>query len=141
MNRTLSRYILVTITMLALLGQGVLSNGHAMVMSVMNDTDMMQNMPVQQPQMMTADMKCHDTEPTETINCCDDKSLPNAQHCCDGVGNCQSDCHHCLTISITANLLNIKSWPEFSVPELAMATPMPHFHSISLTTELRPPIA
>ena len=154
---TVRRMTFIIITLLAMVGQSLLGNGHAMVMEPDAMTQMhtsashtlsMKAISVQMPSLsetpkMSAsanDDGCHESTPQMTGNCCDTQSLPNVQHCCDGNQACQADCNHCQTINVTANLLTIASWPEHFASETAMATPLPHFHSVALTGALRPPI-
>ncbi|MCL1138143.1 hypothetical protein [Shewanella pneumatophori] len=135
------RHTLIAITLLALLSQLVLSNGSLMVAKAMAD-DM--------PMMSMQDgADCHQV--TMDINnsdddCCEIEANTQAlaehsPNCCNGSGSCQSDCSHCLVISVTGTLFSVSPWPGFSTSEIVMATPMPHFHSISLPQDLRPPIA
>ena len=132
------RHTLLAITLLALLSQLVLSNGSLMVPSAMAD-----EMPMMSMQDGTG---CHQVQMDIDAHCCDSdeqmQMLPgSSKHCCNGNGTCQSDCSHCLVISVTGTLFSVSPWPGFSTSEIVMATPMPHFHSISLPQDLRPPIA
>ncbi|MGS0692960.1 hypothetical protein [Shewanella sp. 0m-4] len=132
------RHTLLALTLLALLSQLVLSNGSLMVPSAMaGDMQMMS---------MQDGTECHQVQMDEGAHCCDSEEqmqmLPgNSKDCCNGNGSCQSDCNHCLVISVTGTLLSASPWPGFTTSEIVTATPMPHFHSISLPQDLRPPIA
>lgn len=132
------RHTLLAFTLLALLSQLVLSNGSLMVPNAMAG-----EMPMMNMQYGT---ECHPAQMDEDTHCCEAETqmqmLPgNPQPCCNGNGSCQSDCSHCLVISVTGTLFSASPWPGFSTSEIVMATPMPHFHSISLPQDLRPPIA
>ncbi|MGL6124046.1 MAG: hypothetical protein ACRC1W_13800 [Shewanella sp.] len=150
MHHTLNRYFLVMFTLLALVGQSVMANGHAMVPLTMDMSamDMSAMDHKASPQMHHAAMAQMNTEtPSEShsmanADCCNDKMLPgDKQHCCDGTTSCSNDCGHCLTISVAGTLFNPHLWPSVSMSDTAMATPMPHFHSISLSSAFKPPIA
>ncbi len=130
------RHTLLAFTLLALLSQLVLSNGSLMVSKAMAD-----DMPMISTQDGTG---CHPMPVNEDTHCCEVEMQTlhsNGQPCCNGNGSCQSDCSHCLVISVTGTLLCASPWPGFSTSEVVMATPVPHFHSISLPQDLRPPIA
>ena len=134
------RHILVLFTMLALLGQGMLTNGHWMVPTAEAHSGEMHST----AHPMAATMDCHPQQ-TQSSHCCDDPQvdtvLPDTvSHCCEGKGFCKSDCNHCLVISVAGTLIAIGSWPVMSLPEAAVATPMPHFHSVSVGQTIKPPI-
>lgn len=146
MHQALSRYLLVIFTLVALVGQGAMANGHAMVMRAMDMTantantsshgtghgDMMQ--------MNTENGT--DAHAMANTNCCNDDKLPGAkQHCCDGSKSCLNDCEHCMMTSVAGTLFSPHLWPSVNLSDTPMATPMPHFHSISLSSAFRPPIA
>ncbi|ESE41992.1 hypothetical protein SHD_1348 [Shewanella decolorationis S12] len=77
-----------------------------------------------------------------STDCCNDQMLPGAkQHCCDGTTSCLNDCGHCLTISVAGTLFSPHLWPSVGLSDTPVATPMPHFHSISLSSAFKPPIA
>lgn len=145
MHQTLSRYLLVIFTLLALVGQGVMSNGHAKVAHSMDMSAMVHN-PSNQGMGHTAMMQMsteHRTDVSAIANtdCCNDQMLPGAKHCCDGTTSCLNDCGHCLTISVAGTLFSPHLWPSVDLSDTPMATPMPHFHSISLSSAFKPPIA
>ncbi|WP_394202588.1 hypothetical protein [Shewanella waksmanii] len=140
MLNVVRRQTLVIFTLLAMLGQVLLSNGFAMVpMAQAEESHSMMQ--------MTNGASCHTVTSMETAShCCDAElsatPLPeDNQHCCNGNGTCQADCNHCLVISVTGTLFDVKTWSGFNGSQHAMATQMPHFHSISLARDLRPPIA
>ncbi len=146
MHQTLSRYLLVIFTLLALVGQGVVSNGHAMVMRSMEMGAMvhsLSNQGMDHAAMMQMNTEHHaDASAMANTNCCNDQMLPGAkQHCCNGTTSCLNDCGHCLTISVAGTLFSPHLWPSVSLSDTPMATPMPHFHSISLSSAFKPPIA
>lgn len=136
MRNVFRRHTLVIFTLFAMLGQVMLSNGFSMVPNAQaHDLSMMM-------QMSNSDA-CHPSEVVRQAHCCDAEQnvLPAAQHCCEGNGYCKGDCTHCLVISMTGTLFSVTSWPDFRGSESILATQMPHFHSISLGSELKPPIA
>lgn len=147
MHQTLSRYLLVIFTLLALVGQGVMSNGHARVTHSMEMSAMIHNPSNQgmdHAAMMQMNSEHHTNANTMANNtdCCNDQMLPGAKHhCCDGTTSCLNDCGHCLTISVAGTLFSPHLWPSVSLSDTPMATPMPHFHSISLSSAFKPPIA
>lgn len=134
----LRRHTLLAFTLLALLSQLLLTNGSLMVPNAMAD---------EMPMMTMQDgAECHQMQMDSDTHCCDSdetmQMLPgNSKNCCNGKGSCQSDCNHCLVISVTGTLFSVLSWPGNNTSDIATATPMPHFHSISLPQDLRPPIA
>ncbi len=134
MRRILRHHALVVFTLLAMLGQVMLSNGFSMVSYAQAD---------EMPMMQMADsVDCHKTQVEKTSHCCDDDQevLPAGQHCCEGNGYCKGDCNHCLVISMTGTLFYVESWSGFHGSEPIMTIQMPHFHSITLGSALRPPI-
>ncbi|MCL1051632.1 hypothetical protein L2755_18640 [Shewanella abyssi] len=134
----LRRHTLIAFTLLALLSQLMLANGSLMVSNAMADDMPMMSMQGQTdgyPQQVENNAHCSDSADSTQV-------FPsNAESCCNGEDFCQSDCNHCLVISVTASLFSVLSWPGSNMSDIAMATPMPHFHSISLPQDLRPPIA
>ncbi|QFU20618.1 hypothetical protein FM038_001150 [Shewanella eurypsychrophilus] len=141
------RHTLIAFTLLAMLSQGLLSNGSFMVGKAQAHEAMMSSSHHSQMMTMKNGATCHTEQQTsDTSPCCDseqiDEVLPDeTQSCCNGNGYCQGDCNHCLVISVTGTLFETTSWPGFSPSELAMATQMPHFHSISIAKDIKPPIA
>ncbi|WP_261923615.1 hypothetical protein [Shewanella sp. NFH-SH190041] len=81
----------------------------------------------------------HLSSPIAEMDCC--QTPASAPHCCDGNNGCSEDCGHCMTISVTGTLLSDNYWPERFPSEAAVSTKLPHFHSVSLSQALRPPIA
>ncbi|ABI40843.1 MULTISPECIES: hypothetical protein [Shewanella] len=146
MHHTLGRSLLVIFTLLALVGQSVASNGHAMVMRSMEMSAMVHN-PSSQGMDHAAMMQMNtenraDSGAMASTDCCNDQMLPGAkQHCCDGTTSCLNDCGHCLTISVAGTLFSPHLWPSVGLSDTPVATPMPHFHSISLSSAFKPPIA
>ncbi|OEG73805.1 hypothetical protein BEL05_15250 [Shewanella colwelliana] len=136
MRKMLRHHTFVIITLLCMLGQVLLSNGFSMVSYAQAD-----EMPM--VMQMENGANCHSSPTQMKSHCCDAEQnvLPAAQHCCEGNGYCKGDCNHCLVISVTGTLFTVKSWPSFNGSESILATQMPHFHSISLGSDLRPPIA
>ncbi|WP_394129377.1 hypothetical protein [Shewanella maritima] len=126
-------------TLLALVGQLVFANGVLMVPKAHA-----QEMPMAQ---MSQNMDCHQAKPVvQSDDCCSkqvqspETTVSTQQHCCGGSNMCQSDCNHCLFISIAGTLFEFSHWSAFQVPEKAQANVMPHFHSISQQQDIRPPI-
>ncbi|MGL4615182.1 MAG: hypothetical protein ACRCVV_15040 [Shewanella sp.] len=145
MHRTLNRYFLVIFTLLALVGQSVMSNGHAMVPHTIEKSAMEHEISDQEmPHTAMMQMNTNNSSDSHSMtntNCCDDTVLADVQqNCCDGTTSCSNDCGHCLTISVAGTLFSPHLWPSVSLSDTAMATPMPHFHSISLSSALKPPI-
>ncbi|QYJ85909.1 hypothetical protein K0I73_17365 [Shewanella mesophila] len=136
MRKMLRHHTLVAFTLLAMLGQVMLSNGFSMVSYAQAD---------EMPMMMqlTNSDDCHESQVEMKSHCCDGEEnvLPATQHCCEGNGYCKGDCNHCLVISVIGTLFTVKPWPGFNGSESILAIQMPHFHSISLGSALRPPIA
>ncbi len=140
------RHTLIAFTLLAMLSQGLLSNGSMMVGKVQAHEAVMSGS-LHTPMMNMEDgAACHSKQTDKVSHCCNSEQLDDvlpdeAQSCCNGNGYCQGDCNHCLVISMTGTLFDTKSWLEFSPSELALATQMSHFHSISIVKDIRPPIA
>ncbi|MFQ6372337.1 hypothetical protein [Shewanella sp. YIC-542] len=138
----LRRHMGLILTLLAFVGQGLLSNDHWMIPPAKATPEIMVATTSQHD--MTAAMDCH---PQTTLPpCCDEHNvenvLPNAttaHHCCDDKGFCKGG--HCLVISVTGSLLTAVSWPVTKLPDVAVATPMPHFRSIDVNPNFKPPIA
>jgi len=136
------RHMGLILTLLAFVGQGLLSNDHWMIPVAKADSAMM--MSATGHHQMAASMDCHPQQ-TTAPQCCDGhnvaKVLPNAatHHCCDGNGFCKGG--HCLVISVAGTLLAAVSWPTVKQPEVAVATPMPHFRSVDINPSFKPPIA
>ncbi|WP_394390901.1 hypothetical protein [Shewanella woodyi] len=139
----LRRHTLLVFTLLAMLSQGVFASGSMIGMSPTHEA-MMSGAHHSQMMSMKNGESCHTEQKTTPSHCCEleQTMLPGAaQNCCDGEGLCKGDCNHCLVISMTGTLFSSKSWSGFSPSEFVMATQMPHFHSISLPQDIRPPIA
>ena len=143
-----SNYWIIAITLFALVGQGLLTNDSLMV--PMAHAEMAQTMSAQTDKttnttsaMSHKAMKnCHD-DMQNAVNDVDEPiatKLPQ-NSCCNGSGFCSLDCNHCLTISFTANLIDIPlattNIPVYSAP-LAMVV---NHVSIAFPPAFRPPIA
>lgn len=124
---------LIAFALLAFLSQVLSANGDLMVGKVAAAEFSVDQSHLS---MMSSDSEpsCHDKVTNS------DKSRLE-QHCCDTDNSCKADCNHCLVISVTASIFTINYWPEFNMPENILATSMPHFHSISISKDLKPPIA
>lgn len=134
MSNLFKKPLLVLFTLLALVGQALVSNGHAMVMQ-----DDMASM------MDSSAMACHG-EMAAQSHCCEDGSMSmlpdqDSPSCCNGGGFCAGDCSHCLTISVSVSLPIAAHWPVSFIPEAAQALPLPHFHSIAPSAAFKPPKA
>ncbi len=140
-----SNYWIIIITLFALVGQGLLTNDSLMV--PMAHAEMAQKMSANTDNTTTAmtmhgAMKnCHDMP--SAVNNVDESiaaSLPQTS-CCNGSGVCSPDCNHCLTISFTANLIDMPlamlNIPVYPAP-LAMVV---NRVSIAFPPAFRPPIA
>jgi hypothetical protein len=166
MRATLSNYWIIAITLFALVGQGVLINDSFMVpmahakmvqqtvpsnMLANNDldgdklahqtmsaqTDRASNTTAAMPQKATKN--CHDNmvnDVNEPIRA----SAPQTS-CCDGSGLCSLDCHHCLTISFTANLIDIQLALTNVPVNATQITMLVNHFSIAFPPAFRPPIA
>jgi len=145
MFKSVRRHTLIVLTLLAMLSQGLMTNGLSMVRNAEAHEAMMPESHDSDMMSMEDGANYHSEQTSNTAHCCDTEQnevLPGtAQNCCDGDEFCQGNCSHCLVISVTGTLFHAKSWPGFSPSQHAMATQMPYFHSISLTTDLKPPIA
>lgn len=145
MQKTLKNYWLITFTLFALVGQGLLANGSSMVPMDHQQSHMMtqalsdgsdNNVPLTSIQHASAMTDCHG-------NMLSDQKLQQADNnsCCNGVGGCSIDCNHCLTISFTADLSDI----QFDIAN-APANPAPlaatvSSFSVDFPPAFRPPIA
>ncbi|KVX01990.1 CopL family metal-binding regulatory protein [Shewanella frigidimarina] len=143
-----SNYWIIVITLFALVGQGLLTNDSLMVpmahaemtQALSSQTDKITN--TTSTMSHKAMKNCHDNM-QNTVNDVDEPiaaKLPQ-NSCCNGSGFCSLDCNHCLTISFTANLIDIPlvttHIPVYSAP-LAMAVSRV---SIAFPPAFRPPIA
>jgi hypothetical protein len=141
MTHLLLRHCLLVFTILSLLGQGVLANGASMVTNEMMLSPASHNMTHNVPQLDNKDSPesdCHNLVPT---------SLPNemqpapAPDCCDGPHECDSDCTHCLSIVLTANLFSAFFNVPQQVPSTRVRFASIQFRSQDGATAFRPPIA
>jgi hypothetical protein len=118
MRATLSNYWIIAMTLLALVGQGSLTTAA---------------MPKK------ATKNCHDNMVND-VNEPISASAPQTS-CCDSSGFCSLDCHHCLTISLVANLIDIQL-PMASTPiHSTSITMVVNRVSIAFPPAFRPPIA
>ncbi len=161
MRATLSNYWIIAMTLLALVGQGLLTNDSFMVpmahakmaqqtapsdrhahddlaqQSMSVKTDRATNTTAAMPQKATKN--CHDNMVND-VNDPISASAPQTS-CCDGSGFCSLDCHHCLTISLVANLIDIQL-PMASTPiHSTSITMVVNRVSIAFPPAFRPPIA
>ncbi|WP_144211541.1 hypothetical protein [Shewanella donghaensis] len=165
MSAKLSHQIIVFITLFAILGQGLITNGYAMVanpmthsatdsvtvdsMGKISTSDHQQLMPSSTVKQDTNAMDCHSSMsgkmPQKTSHCCDDdamlKSKSTSKSCCDGQAGCAIDCGHCMTISMTGHLLSFDIVLAKAVNSKADATSLPHFFYHKTLPAFRPPIS
>ncbi|QDE29708.1 MULTISPECIES: hypothetical protein [Shewanella] len=149
MKAKLSNYWIITITLFALVGQGLLTNDSLMVpMANAQMTQLTMSTQTDDATDTTVSMShkaminCHDNV-SNIVNNIDESvtsSLPKAS-CCNGSGFCSIDCNHCLTISLVANLIDIQlpitNIPLFSAPITMVVNRV----SIAFPPAFRPPIA
>ncbi|WP_259651268.1 MULTISPECIES: hypothetical protein [Shewanella] len=108
---------------------------------------MISNAQAHEAPMQSMQVETHHQQTNQAANtdCCKTAQIAQqaieSTHCCEGKMSCELDCNHCLVITVTGTLLSFSPWPGNNISDIAMATPMPHFHSISLLQDLRPPIA
>lgn len=164
MSAKLSHQIIIFITLFAILGQGLITNGYAMVanpmthsatdsvtadsISKMPTSDHQQEVPSAIVKQDTNAMDCHslmsEKMPPKSAHCCDDnamrKSQSTAKNCCDGEAGCAIDCGHCMTISMTGHLLSFDIVLAKAVNNKADATSLPHFFYHKTLPAFRPPI-
>ncbi|MGX9460703.1 hypothetical protein ACWXWU_05590 [Shewanella sp. A14] len=147
MRVKLSKYWIIAITLFALVGQGLMTNDSLMVpmshAEMTPQTISTNNDSHHQTAMSHQSMKnCHDNMPN-IISDVDEAitaSLPQSS-CCNGSGFCSLDCNHCLTISFTANLIDVQL-PITHIPVYSAPTTMIANHiSIAFPPAFRPPIA
>jgi hypothetical protein len=150
-------YSLIIITLLALVGQGMLGKSYAIVLPV-EHVAMGHAMatPVDVPTShgaMTASGEpgagCHSI-PESTpeslpesmpADCCASLDMADSQSCHDTQELCQSNCHQCPNSVISVALLHPMAWSGELLPTPMVASLKPLFRSINLPLELRPPIA
>ena len=146
MQKTLKNYWLMTFTLFALVGQGLLANGSSMVPMDHQQSHMMtqalsdgsdNNVPLTSMQHASAMTDCHGNMVSESQS----QQVDNSNSCCNGLGGCSIDCNHCLTISFTADLSDI----QFDIVN-APANPAPlaatvSGFSVDSPPAFRPPIA
>ncbi|QSX29953.1 hypothetical protein JYB88_17530 [Shewanella cyperi] len=125
-GRTMRQSLLVIYTLLALLGQAVLTNGYAM------------GMPEHEQMTMSSD-NCDESQ----SHCCDMPMTEpeQSQGCCDSDTGCQPDCGHCLSISLTTGLIYSADWPVMPLPRTTIAMAQPHIPPVAPQANFRPPIA
>jgi len=168
MRATLSNYWVIAMTLFALVGQGVLTNdsfmvpmAHAKMVQQTAPLNMLAN------HDLDGDKLAHDTMSAQTQgltssttatphqamkNCHDNMPIANdvdqpitaslAQtSCCSGSGSCSLDCNHCLTISFTANLIDIQLALTKVPVNATQITMLVNHVSIVSPPAFRPPIA
>ncbi|AZG75040.1 hypothetical protein [Shewanella livingstonensis] len=89
------------------------------------------------------DMKnCHDNVDNlvNNVNNTVTASLPQTG-CCDDAGFCSLDCHHCLTISLVANLIDMQLTMSNTPINSTPITMVVNRVSIAFPPAFRPPIA
>ncbi|GGQ04116.1 hypothetical protein [Shewanella litoralis] len=133
MRKSIRLYLIAICTLLSLIGQGVLANGHTMIMP--SDMKMNQQMITK---VMSNDMQngtdCHSMMQDQT------DITTSASHCCDNATGCTNDCSHCFTITFTGTIFstNIAISP---IPEdTAVTLPLAQLFSIDGSPAFRPPI-
>lgn len=131
MLNKLNRQLLSLFTLLTLLLQSTVFSGQAMAQ--MTDKN-------QHTVMTYATSHCADSQKPSIFedDCCSSKLA--SKTCCEGRDACSGDCSHCLTISITGTLLIDVHWPVEYVSNSEISIFITHFYSISLASEIRPPI-
>lgn len=148
MRATLSNFWIITITLFALVGQGLMTNDSLMV--PMSHVEMAQTISTQTDKTTDttsaithkAMTDCHDNVPNIVNGVDESSNTPVPQtSCCNGSGFCSIDCNHCLTISLVANLIDIQlpitNIPIFSAPITMVVNRV----SIAFPPAFRPPIA
>ncbi|WP_076538192.1 hypothetical protein [Shewanella sp. UCD-KL21] len=156
MSTKLTHQLIVFITLFAILGQGLITNGYAMVanplvhspaeMLMSNDNTSQTNL---KQSKSTEKPNCHSSmteqAPQKTTHCCDDSSMLQSkkadQSCCDSQNGCAIDCGHCITISMTGHLLTFDILLAKAVNSKADATAVPHFFFHKPLPAFRPPIS
>ena len=136
---------LILFIMLAFVGQGLLSDGRWMISETQAHEAQMSHGAMMVTSNTHSDSDCHDEKNTFNPPVSTDRHFQmsnfNNKSCCDSDEQCLDECKHCLVISMTASLMVDHSWLGFSPSEHPMAASLPHFHSISPSQNLRPPIA
>ncbi|NMH65046.1 hypothetical protein [Shewanella salipaludis] len=139
-----TRSILILITLLAMLGQGLMASAFALTPDRMNMSPATaMSMPAMTAMSQTQAMDC-DPDSQVAADCCRDEAMQaqtsrGHQDACDS--GCQHDCSHCLSFTVTASLLPGQYWHSCATSTPAIPTPLAHFHSIPQTQAFRPPIA
>jgi hypothetical protein len=169
MRATRSNYWIIAITLFALVGQGLLTNDSLMIpmahanmaqQTVPSDRhasdDLANDNLAQQALSAQTDAATNTTAalPHKTMKNCHENvanmvndvdepisaSLPQTS-CCNGAGFCSLDCHHCLTISLIANLIDMQL-PMSKIPiHSTPITMVVNRVSIAFPPAFRPPIA
>ena len=150
MKLGLSHHLIMFFALFALLGQGLVTNGYAMVASPMNQTSAAEHSKSADSQQAST-MDCHQQAPSadiapENINkskhCCDSASdMAQSEHasCCDSDTGCSFDCSHCMKISMTGHLQSIDIEIAKSLNIKAEATSLPHFFFHQTLPAFKPP--
>ena len=145
MQKTLKNYWLITFTLFALIGQGLLANGSSMVPMDHQQSHMVtqalgdgsgNTVPMNSMQQAFAMTDCHGnlSEPQS-------QQADNSNSCCNGLGGCSIDCNHCLTISFTADLSDIQLDIANAPANPAPLTATLNSFSVDFPPAFRPPIA
>ncbi|MCE9686088.1 hypothetical protein LZP73_07640 [Shewanella sp. AS16] len=138
-----TRSIFILITLLAMLGQGLMTSAYALTPHRMNMAPAAMSMPAMAAMSQAQVMDC-DPDSRVAADCCRDEALQAQTSCgnqdtCDSA--CQHDCSHCLSFTVTASLLPGQYWHSCATSAPAIPTPLAHFHSIPQTQAFKPPIA
>ncbi|WP_162928426.1 MULTISPECIES: hypothetical protein [Shewanella] len=141
MKLSLSHHIMTFLALFALLGQGLVTNGYAMVMpSMTHDAYELASNTNVKHHMGSAMASSADEE---DHSCCD--TMPEmvkmaSSACCDSVSGCSIDCGHCLTISMTGHLQSLDITLATPINIKAEATALPHFFFHQTLPAFKPPI-
>ncbi|UAL43417.1 hypothetical protein K8B83_00535 [Shewanella inventionis] len=133
MGKSIRHYLIAICTLLSLLGQGVLANGHTMIApnhSQMNDK-------ATASVMLAGDQNnndCHGMMQAKTA------SADDTNHCCDNGSNCANDCSHCFTITFTGTVLTTDISVSPAPADEVIPRPTSLLFSIDGTPAFRPPI-
>jgi len=144
MQKTLKNYWLITLTLFALVGQGLLANGSSMVPMDHQSSHMMtqvlsnsSDVPMTPMLHASAMTDCHGNMVSDPQL----QQVDNSNSCCNGLGGCSIDCNHCLTISFTADLSDIQLDIANAPANPAPLTATLNSFSVDFPPAFRPPIA
>ncbi|MCC4833854.1 hypothetical protein LMH66_14515 [Shewanella sp. 10N.7] len=155
MSVKLSHHIIIFFALFALLGQGLVTNGYAMVaMPMTHIVDKEPTSDAATEDVESATMDCHQQVSTnipsiidsnkQSKHCCDsitDIAQTEPSSCCDSVAGCSLDCSHCMKISMTGHMQNVDIIIAKSLNIKAEATKLPHFFYHQTLPAFKPPIA